>query len=83
MGNEAWAAFLGFAEVLREAAERARLLDPRETWKAPQGRDIPAPENPPEINPLSPKYRLQIAAWKRLPLWFANSVGPVISRGLG
>jgi FemAB-related protein (PEP-CTERM system-associated) len=36
-----------------------------------------------EINPLSPKYRLQVAAWKRLPLWAANRVGPIIAKGLG
>jgi FemAB-related protein (PEP-CTERM system-associated) len=32
---------------------------------------------------LSPKYRLQVAAWKRLPLWAANRIGPVIATGLG
>lgn len=36
-----------------------------------------------EINPLYPRYRLQIEAWKRLPLWVANQVGPLISKGLG
>ena len=36
-----------------------------------------------EINPLSPKYRLQVELWKKLPLWLANRVGPVIARGLG
>lgn len=36
-----------------------------------------------DINPLSPKFRLQVAAWKRLPLWLANRIGPMISRGLG
>lgn len=36
-----------------------------------------------DVNPLSPKYRLQVAAWQRLPLWLANRVGPMISRGLG
>lgn len=35
------------------------------------------------VNPLSPKYRLQVAAWKRLPLWAANLIGPHLSRGLG
>jgi FemAB-related protein (PEP-CTERM system-associated) len=35
------------------------------------------------INPLSPKYRLQIALWRKLPLPVANIVGPWISRGLG
>ncbi|MET3709431.1 FemAB-related protein (PEP-CTERM system-associated) [Sphingomonas trueperi] len=38
---------------------------------------------PRSINPLDPKYRLQIAAWKRLPLWAANCIGPLLSRGLG
>ncbi|OOG21966.1 peptidoglycan bridge formation protein FemAB [Thioalkalivibrio denitrificans] len=37
----------------------------------------------PDINPLNPKYRLFIAAWKRLPLPVANLLGPMISRGLG
>ncbi len=36
-----------------------------------------------EINPLSPKYRLQIAIWKKLPLPIANLLGPPIARGLG
>jgi FemAB-related protein (PEP-CTERM system-associated) len=36
-----------------------------------------------ETNPLSPRYRLQVAAWKRLPLWLANRLGPPIARGLG
>lgn len=36
-----------------------------------------------EINPLSPRYRIQVAAWKKLPLWLANRMGPVIARGLG
>lgn len=36
-----------------------------------------------ETNPMSPKYRMQVAAWKKLPLWVANRAGPLISRGLG
>ena len=36
-----------------------------------------------EVNPLSPRYRLQVAAWQKLPLWMANRLGPVIARGLG
>jgi FemAB-related protein (PEP-CTERM system-associated) len=36
-----------------------------------------------ETNPLSPKYRLKVAAWKKLPLWAANGLGPLIARGLG
>lgn len=38
---------------------------------------------PRQINPLSPKYRLQIALWKKLPLWAANRIGPTIAKGLG
>ena len=40
-------------------------------------------ESIPEINPLNPKYRLFIAAWKRLPLPIANLMGPYIVRDLG
>ena len=36
-----------------------------------------------ETNPLSPKYRLQVALWKKLPMPLANLLGPAISRGLG
>jgi FemAB-related protein (PEP-CTERM system-associated) len=38
---------------------------------------------PRDINPSNPRYRLKVEAWKRLPLWAANRVGPMISRGLG
>jgi FemAB-related protein (PEP-CTERM system-associated) len=37
----------------------------------------------PDHNPLNPKYRLMIAAWKRLPLPVANTLGPFIVRNLG
>lgn len=37
----------------------------------------------PDQNPLSPKYRRFVAAWKRLPLPVANALGPLIVRGLG
>lgn len=37
----------------------------------------------PDVNPLNPKYRLFVGAWKRLPLTVANLVGPRIARGLG
>jgi FemAB-related protein (PEP-CTERM system-associated) len=36
-----------------------------------------------ETNPLSPRYRLKVEAWKKLPLWLANRLGPPIARGLG
>ena len=37
----------------------------------------------PDHNPLNPKYRLFITAWKRLPLPVANTLGPMIVRGVG
>ncbi|WP_340316791.1 FemAB family XrtA/PEP-CTERM system-associated protein [Rhizorhabdus argentea] len=40
-------------------------------------------QEPREINPLNPRYRLQIALWQRLPLSVANRLGPWIARGLG
>jgi len=40
-------------------------------------------ETIPDHNPLNPKYRLFIAAWKRLPLPVANLIGPFIVRGVG
>lgn len=40
-------------------------------------------QRPREINPMNPKYRFQVAAWQRLPLWVANRLGPWIARGLG
>lgn len=46
-------------------------------YKLPAGAAIP------EKNPLNPKYRLFIAAWKRLPLPVANWIGPWIARDLG
>lgn len=45
-------------------------------WTAPG-------EAPRDTNPASAKYRMQVDLWKRLPLWLANRVGPVIARGLG
>jgi FemAB-related protein (PEP-CTERM system-associated) len=40
-------------------------------------------EAPPEINPLNPKFRIFVEAWKRLPLPIANLLGPHIVRQLG
>ena len=37
----------------------------------------------PDNNPNNPRYRLLIAAWKRLPLAVANLIGPRLVRGLG
>lgn len=40
-------------------------------------------QEPRQINPLSPKYRLQVALWQKLPLPVANRLGPWIAKGLG
>jgi FemAB-related protein (PEP-CTERM system-associated) len=36
-----------------------------------------------DTNPLSARYHLQVALWKKLPLPVANRLGPLIARGLG
>jgi hypothetical protein len=38
---------------------------------------------PRQINPSSPRYSLQVAAWQKLPLGLASRLGPFIARGLG
>jgi len=40
-------------------------------------------ETPRDTNPNSARYRLQVDLWKKLPLWAANRIGPLIARGLG
>lgn len=40
-------------------------------------------ETMPDVNPLNPKYKLMVETWSRLPLWLANRIGPLVSRGLG
>ena len=40
-------------------------------------------ESAPDINPLNPKYQLFIKAWKKLPLFTANLMGPVLAKNLG
>lgn len=37
----------------------------------------------PDINPLNPKYRLFIAAWKHLPIPLSQMIGPWLSKSLG
>ena len=37
----------------------------------------------PDLNPLNPKFRLMVAAWKRLPLPIATRLGPLIVKGIG
>lgn len=38
---------------------------------------------PPRLDPSNPKFRLLVAAWKRLPLAVAGAAGPWIARQLG
>lgn len=38
---------------------------------------------PRSVNPNDPRYSLQVRAWKHMPLWLANRLGPLIARGLG
>lgn len=35
------------------------------------------------VNPLDPRYGLQVKLWSKLPLGIANQIGPMIARGLG
>jgi FemAB-related protein (PEP-CTERM system-associated) len=37
----------------------------------------------PDVNPLNPKYRLFIGAWKRMPFALSKLVGPWLARSLG
>jgi len=37
----------------------------------------------PDINPLNPKYRLAVRAWRRLPLPLSRLLGPMVARQLG
>ena len=37
----------------------------------------------PDINPLNPKYKLFIAAWKKLPLAVSQMIGPWLAKDLG
>ncbi len=37
----------------------------------------------PQNNPNNPKYKLMIAAWRRMPIAWANFLGPFIVRNLG
>jgi len=37
----------------------------------------------PDVSPRNPKYRLFIAAWKRLPVQVSKLLGPMVARNLG
>ena len=55
-------------------------FEPRPLGYAIRTADGAAPR---VVNPLSPRYRMQVATWKKLPLWVANRLGPPLARGLG
>lgn len=40
-------------------------------------------DSAPDVNPLNPKYQLFIKAWKKLPLFAANMMGPILAKNLG
>lgn len=39
-------------------------------------------ETMPEVNPDNPKFKLAIAVWKKMPLFFTNWLGPKIAKNL-
>ena len=43
---------------------------------------VPEGSNLPDRNPESPKFKLAVEVWKRLPLPIANGIGPLIVRSL-
>jgi len=47
-----------------------------EYWLA-HGQELPS------LNPSNPKFRMVIEAWRRMPRWVVNRLGPVLIRGLG
>lgn len=47
----------------------------RQFWLAP-GQAMP------HLNPSNPAFAWKIRAWQKLPLWVANTVGPLIARSL-
>jgi FemAB-related protein (PEP-CTERM system-associated) len=40
-------------------------------------------ESVPEMNPLNPRFKFMIEAWRRMPRWFVNAAGPRLVRTLG
>ena len=46
-------------------------------FKLVRGREVP------NVNPLNPRYKTMVALWQKLPLWFANRLGPAVAHGLG
>lgn len=49
----------------------------------PYEYQLVAADSPPDLNPDSPRYRLLVNTWQKLPLWIANRLGPPLARHLG
>jgi len=47
----------------------------RQYWLAP-GQEMP------HLNPSNPKYQKKIEMWRKLPMWAANTLGPILARKL-
>lgn len=47
----------------------------RQYWLAP-GQEMP------HLNPSNPKYQRKIEMWRKLPMWAANTLGPILARKL-
>jgi FemAB-related protein (PEP-CTERM system-associated) len=43
---------------------------------------LPTGANIPQLNNANPKYAAAAAIWRRMPLWCANAIGPLIVRNL-
>lgn len=41
---------------------------------------IASADNLPNVSPKSAKFKLLVAIWRRLPLWLANRLGPILTR---
>ena len=72
----------GRSKIGSGAWERKRMwhLDERPLVYAVKTADGAAPR---DVSPANPRYRLQVALWRKLPLPLANLAGPFIARGLG
>lgn len=68
---------------------RSKLGSPHELYKKTWGFEgqpltyqigLVRAQSVPDLNPNNPKFALATAAWKRLPLWAANRIGPIVAR---
>jgi len=47
-------------------------------WEYP----LVAGNEPPDHGPSNPRFNLAIDAWKRLPMWISNRIGPIVVRNI-